>query len=129
MNHAFEFHDGTIHSVRVIGPDAVLAMNVCVHASDGEPGVDAGVSWFQDAEVSISGFALIEGDTGESLDWDASDGKLEADGETLAMVPVPFEKAGRVRIELSGFQGEEFVASGSSIRVVTVGTPGAVERF
>ena len=42
VRHAFEFPAAALHSVGVNGPDAVLAMNVCVHASEDEPGVDSG---------------------------------------------------------------------------------------
>jgi hypothetical protein len=129
VRHAFEFHDATLHSIRVNGPDAVLAMTVCVHASEGEPGVDSGSSWFQNAEVLVSGFTLVEGVAGESLDWDAYDGSIVLDGEAFSMVPVPFQKTGRIRVELAGVQGEKLIATGSAISIAVTGQPGPVEQF
>jgi hypothetical protein len=51
---AIEFHDATVHGIRSAGPDAVVEMTVYVHSSAGRPGFDAGVGWYQPAEMLLS---------------------------------------------------------------------------
>jgi len=127
VNQSIEFHDSTVHTVRTAGPDAVIEMTVYVHASTGRPGVDAGTGWHQRAQMLVSGVVLEQNPSDGSLDL--YDGIVTVDGERLEnLVPIPFDRTGKIKIELRG-EASSLAASGSAVRIVLTGVPGPSEQF
>ena len=93
-------------------------MQVSLHASEGDPGIDAGEVWTQLVSVLISNSEQIGGPAiGE---W-VSEGTLTLDGTSIEnMVSVPFRFAGKVCRWLLG-SSFEITLIGTHIAITEVG--------
>jgi len=126
MNRGIEFHDSTVHAVRTAGGDAVVEMTVYVHSTAGRPGADPGTGWYQRAEMVVAGAVLGQNTPAAPLDLD--DGVVTVDERFENVVPLPFDRNGRVNVVLQGVGGS-FRASGSGLRISLKGSPGQAEDF
>jgi hypothetical protein len=127
VNHSIEFHDSTVHAVRLEGANAVIEMTVYVHSSAGQPGVDAGTGWYQPAEMVMAEAVL--GQNAPAVPLDLDDGMVTVDeGQFESVVPLPFDRAGRVSLVLQGVGGS-LRATGSRLHIVLKGSRGKTETF
>jgi hypothetical protein len=130
MNRKIELHDSEVAEVRVSeGMVTVRFAPAYVHESAGEPGVDAGTGWIQDAELLIFEATLV----GKipPLPCDLDDGKMVIDGHEMDnMIPLPLESAGNVRF-VGAFKYDDFMIEvvGKGCRVVLGPDATYVEEF
>lgn len=123
---AVEFHDGTLMSVRREGADSVLVMNLFILSSDGRPGWDAGVGWYQDAEVRLRDAEIQQG---PAVPLDVIDGVVQVNDQAYPdVLDLPCDLHGQVTVTLSGTEGV-FGARAKGIRVELLGEPGDIEPF
>jgi hypothetical protein len=125
-NRAIEFHDSTFDSVRQHGTDLTVRFSAAyIHESSGEPGVDAGSGWIQEALLHVSGGSM----TGEirELPCDLWNGDLRLGGQLLEMIPIPLDYDGQVEISLE--QDGTIRITGTRVRLELIGTPTYVEEF
>lgn len=123
-NLAVEFHDSTLEAVRRDGADSVLVMNLYIHSSDGRPGWDAGVGWYQDAEVRLRHATIQREPTGA---LDVMDGTVHLNDQAFPnMLNLPCDVDGEVTVLLSGIEGT-FMARAKGIKVELLGEPGDAE--
>ncbi|MGC3999400.1 MAG: hypothetical protein QM767_18945 [Anaeromyxobacter sp.] len=124
-NLCIEFHDSTVHGIRMAGPDAIVEISVYVHSSAGVPGVDPGLGWFQAAELILSEGVIEHAPSGFPLAL--FDGVLAIDSDRFDDgPPLPLDRAGQVRLELQG--NSELVMVGTRIRCELRGAPGEPEE-
>jgi len=100
MNSAIEFHDSEVGAISREGGDVIVCFtSAYIHKSEGKPGYDAGTGWVQPAELIIGG-GSVEGIYPDFPCW-VADGALEWGDMVLDnLLPLPFECAGKVKVEL-----------------------------
>ena len=127
MNTAVELHDSEIRSVRRDGDDTILELIVCVHSSGGVAGLDPGETWEQEAELRIR-HAQVEYFPPDGR-LSILSGSVKAASDTFDdVLPMPFDRAGSVVVQLSGPEGR-FSATGRALLLVLKGFPRNVEPF
>jgi hypothetical protein len=120
MNEAVELHDSDITAIHHAGSDMVLELVAIVHSSEGRPGRDPGKTGTQPAELVIEDAHIAS--TPTSLPLSILFGRISIDAQTLENVlPLPFDMAGDVRLELGGAEGT-LSAKGRRARLVLRGT-------
>jgi len=128
MNAAFEFHDSEVSKIEANTGALIVTFSAAyVHRSEGTPGVDNGEGYVQAVELQIAG-ATWKG-TLEECVGNLSDGDLFLTDTPVRLVPLPFEAAGRVRLELQFTNGTALWASGTSVQVRHAGEARFVELF
>jgi hypothetical protein len=133
-NQGIELHDSVL-AVMWYGAnnEAVLIFaHLYVHQSEGKPGVDAGVGWFQRAELVIENATLAE--VVRAWPCEIYGGEVTMDGVTHRNVaPLPLGCRERFRILLEAVDDEghqrRLEIEGSDVQLTFLGKPGAVERF
>lgn len=108
----------------------VAFSNAYIHSSEGRAGRDAGIGWFQPAELVLSG-ASIEGEWPE-LPADAYEGSFQIDGLRLNNeIPLPLDAAGQIEIRLTFYTTADYHVrmTATHARVVLSGEPGLMETF
>jgi hypothetical protein len=65
LNTAIELHDSVLGSVSILGGNIEVALFACIHSSEGEPGMDDGWCFVQDAIVEFQE-ATFTGDLGNA---------------------------------------------------------------
>lgn len=119
-NRAIEFHDSMLNSVAAEGSNVILHLSPAyIHESEGEPGQDPGSGWSQDAHIHIER-GLMEGDPPE-LPCDLSDGELHIDGDCLQLLPIPFDRQGRMQLDLQSMTGNKIRITGTRLRLEMLG--------
>lgn len=123
-NLAVEFHDSTLESVRRDGTDSVLVMNLFILSSDGRPGWDSGIGWYQDAEVRLRDATIEQEPTGT---LDVMDGTVQVNDQAFPdVLNLPCDLHGQVTVLWSGIEGT-FRARAKGIQVQLLGEPGDIE--
>jgi len=125
-NRAIEFHDSTFESVRREGADLTVRFSAAyVHQSSGEPGVDAGSGWVQEALLYVKDGSM----TGEirELPCDLWDGSLRLGNQLFEMIPIPLDYDGQVEISLE--QDGKIQIIGTHVWLELLGAPTYVEEF
>jgi hypothetical protein len=123
-NRALDFHESEVLAVRHEGKDSIVHLEAYLHTTEGRPGKDPGTGWLQEAQLIIG-----EGRVSRQCDalW-ILEGRLEVDGEIYSgLLPLPFERAGLVRLELSGAEGT-LAITGRGARLVLLGEPRLIEE-
>jgi hypothetical protein len=129
-NRAMEFHDSTFDGLEKDGADLTLRFSAAyIHESEGEPGLDAGIGWFQEVRLRLSN-ASTNGSMSE-LPCYLWDGQISLGGESRQMLPVPLEYIGIVHLTLveNGDVDGQIEVSGTSLRMELSGEPKDVEKF
>jgi hypothetical protein len=125
-NRAIEFHDSTFDSLEKDGANVILRFSAAyIHESNGEPGVDAGSGWVQEALLHVVG-ASVNGEILE-LPSDLSDGDMRLGGDLFQMVPIPLDYKGTVEINLE--ENGKIRVAGTGVRLELVGEPKYIEEF
>ena len=125
-NRAIEFHDSTLDSVRADGTNLTIRFSAAyIHESNGEPGLDAGAGWTQEALIHIED-ASVAGKIHE-LPCSLSDGRLRLGGDLLEMIPIPLDYEGNIEINLEQFG--EMRITGTHVHLELVGKATYVEQF
>ena len=130
MNAAIEIHDSHLTGIEKRGAVLEVHLSAYIHKSEGEPGVDRGTGWTQDAILSFAD-GVVEG-LPKSWPVDLSDGELHLDGQTSQnSIPIPFEHKGSVSLTLTPMShfDHPIVASGSSVQLQLKGTARYIEDF
>ena len=127
-----EFHDSTFDGFEKDGANLTLRFSAAyIHESEGEPGLDAGVGWFQEILLYVSN-ASTSGSMSE-LPCYLWDGQISLGAESRQMVPVPLEYNGTVHLKLvENGEGEvdgQIEVSGTYVRMELRGEPKDVEKF
>jgi hypothetical protein len=126
-NRAIEFHDSMLNNVTAEGPNVTLhLLPAYIHESEGEPGQDPGSGWSQEAHIYIDG-ALMEGDL-SALPCDLSDGELHLDEDCFQLLPIPFDRQGRIQLNLQTMTGSKIRIIGKRLRLEMLGTAKYVEQ-
>jgi hypothetical protein len=128
MNCALELHDSRVGAVFTSGDALTLNFSAAyLHKSIGVPGIDAGTGWVQEAALTFLGAAhegSIAVDEGRIVEGD-----LVANGETLSILPVPFNAIGNVSAEFRFADGSAFKVIATSVCLSLLGEPRFVEEF
>jgi hypothetical protein len=98
-NRAIEFHDSTLDSVRRDETNLTVRFSAAyIHESSGEPGLDVGSGWVQEALLHIVGASLSN--EVHELPCVLWDGDMRLGGELFQMIPIPLNYEGVVEINL-----------------------------
>ncbi len=136
QNRAIEIHDSVLDRITFEERTAVLHFpSVCIHSSEGLPGIDAGSGWTQEAVLRI-GDAHVEGkfseesrDANEGNGHWLSDGNLRIDGTvTDNLIPIPLDVQCEVELSLECW-GQVVRITGNSIRLDLLGSAKYIEEF
>ncbi len=125
-----EFHDSTFDGLERDGSNLTLRFSAAyIHESEGEPGLDAGISWIQEVRLHFRN-ASTRGSMSE-LPCYLWDGQISLAGESLQMVPVPLEYSGTVELKLveNGQVDAQVEVAGTHVRMELSGEPTHVEKF
>jgi hypothetical protein len=128
MNVALEFHDSEVSAVQPQGEDLSISFSAAyVHRSEGAPGVDAGSGYAQALEILLQR-ATWSGELRACLGR-LSGGHLCSDGQRLPLVPLPYESAGPISVELVFQNGDSLTATAERAVIRFTGEPRFVESF
>jgi hypothetical protein len=129
MNRAIELHDSVLAILEnVPGAIRVLFEPAYVHETEGVPGVDPGIGWWQTIELFVNA-GSVQGRL-TALSSEVSDGSLTADGREYGnLVPLPISFTGEVKLDLRLKTGESVLIRGSAIRSGFEGRPEDPEEF
>ena len=61
MKHLLEFHDSEIQGYLESSGNLTIRMSACIHASEVNPGVAQGISYYQDATIALTQYEPIFG--------------------------------------------------------------------
>ena len=117
------------------GQRLTVRLDAYIHVSQGQPGVDAGTAWEQAVELVLEAAAIDQAPAAAPL-WlleatvalGAAPGAPLADGSSTALLALPLEHAGQVRLSLAG-EGGRLLATGQGLTSTALGEPRFVERF
>jgi hypothetical protein len=129
-NRAMEFHDSTFDGLDRDGANLTLRFSAAyIHESEGEPGLDAGIGWFQEVRLHFAN-ASTSGSMSE-LPCYLWDGQISLAGESLQMVPIPLEHSGKVDLKLieNGQVDGQVEVTGTHVRLELCGEPKHLEKF
>jgi hypothetical protein len=128
MNAALEFHDSEVSAIRPKDGGLSISFSAAyVQRSEGAPGVDAGSGYVQALEILLRR-ANWSGELRPCLGR-LSDGHLCSGGQRLPLVPLPYESAGSISVELVFQNGEMLTATAEGAVIRFVGDPRFVESF
>jgi hypothetical protein len=133
-NQFIELHDSVLAVMWYEGDsEAVLIFSkLYLHQSEGVAGMDAGVGWFQRAELVIEDASLAE--FIRAWPCEIYGGEITLDGVTHSNgAPLPLVCKDRFRILLEAIDDENNLRrieiEGSGAQLTFYGEPGAVENF
>jgi hypothetical protein len=129
LHRAIEFHDSELAAVEQIGAAVVLSFSaIYIHESIGEPGVDAGVGWYQPCTFTISDAHIV---SGASLPSSVADGSIRL-GDTVhqnGLPSVSCQLEGPIELSLLLTTAETLLVRGASIMIELSGQPSHIEQF
>lgn len=126
QHRAVALHDSKLLSWLAAEGRIHLRLDAYVHASLGEPGVDPGTAWQQEVELIITEGQAAATELALPL-W-IVEARLTVDGHPIELPPLPFERAGSVRLEIRGSAGLLEV-QGAAIRAAPLGEARFIERY
>ena len=130
LNRHIEIHDSELANVSIVGGCAELHFSaVCVHQSEGTPGVDAGSSFFQEATLRITD-VHFRGSFAE-FPVDLGNGETRIEGKQFPNeIPLPLAHQGAFELCLKPmWQEEAVVFIGTGAKLELFGEPRSVEDF
>jgi hypothetical protein len=129
LNRAIEFHDSELAAVEQIGSAVVLSFSaIYIHESAGEPGVDAGVGWYQPCTFTISD---ARGVFDVALPSPIADGFVRA-GDALHQNGLPSLRdcvEGPIELSLLLVTAATVLVRGASLKIELSGQPSHKEEF
>jgi hypothetical protein len=131
LNRIIEIHDSVLSKVSFDQNEAQLHFSALyVHESDGEPGIDAGQGWFQQAVIRIHN-AKVNG-AFTNFPVDLATGRTRIENITFEnTIPIPLHHEGAFELQLQAMWDEAaavvFVGSGAELELL--GEPGDLEEF
>lgn len=130
FNRAIELHDSDVETV-CVGKDGCLTLvfsSAYIHESEGVPGINKGRGLVQGATLEIERGEIVQ--NASSLPSTISDGFFIFDGkQTDNMIPLPFDRRGDFRIELTLVSGEKLHLRGISAKLTLHGDAVYIEDF
>ena len=128
-NSSIELHDSEVENISQEGSTVRISfVEVYIHESEGEPGVDPGTGWLQKAELLLED-ASIEGKAPDLPRW-LSDGRLTIDEEAYENeLPIPLDQHGEVTLVMLFVTGDEVEIRAKRISLTLFGEPKYVEEF
>lgn len=130
-NRSIEIHDSVLAAVSFSQGEAQLHFSsVYIHQSEGIPGRDAGIGWFQQAVLRIHD-ARVEGAFSE-FPVDLTTGQTQMGQNILDNeIPIPLRHKGAFELRLQAmWQGQVIVSfAGSGAELELLGEPGDVEEI
>jgi hypothetical protein len=114
MNEAIEFHDSEVQLAE--GSSDVFRIvfsSAYVHRSEGQPGIDAGAGYTQQAELTFTSATWSK----SSLPTvgKLSDGFLMLGSKKHSLIPLPLSVSGKIEAELVFVSGLVLSVSASSV--------------
>jgi len=130
-NRCIEIHDCVLDRVSISGSVGELYFSsVYIHQSEGRPGIDQGIGWFQAAALRV--YDVLCPNELPEFPVDIGDGQsilgqLVLDNE----IPLPLNFRGRfeLRLVLIGHLNDVLLFVGSGADLTLVGEPGKIENF
>jgi len=130
-NRAIEIHDAVLSHVSFSQNEARLHFSaLCIHESDGVPGVDSGRSWFQQAILRIED-AKVDGVFAE-FPVELTNGRTRIGQDILENeIPFPLHHKGAFELRLQAMWQETGIATftGSGAELELLGEPEYLEEF
>jgi len=130
-NRAIEIHDSILECVSISqGRGELYFSKVCIHQSDGAPGVDAGSGWVQRAILRVNDVEM-KGAFSE-FPVDLGSGQIQIGEVRLSnTIPIPLRLEGAFELLLVAmWQGQNVVSiTGSGVELELIGEPKYVEEF
>ena len=129
-NRAIEIHDSVLAGVSLVDGRAELSFAALyVHESEGEPGVDAGIGWFQKAILRIDS-ASVKGGFSE-YPVDLTHGTVQIGEQVFDNgFPFPLKYTGSFEVRLRAMWRDESISiAGTGAQLELVGERGAIEEF
>jgi len=130
-NQCIEIHDCVLD--RILTSNGVTELyfaSVDVHQSQGKPGVDPGIGWFQEAILRI--FDVQAPPALPKLPIDLPNGQTVL-GERISdnEIPLPLDYRGKFELRLNPAQnpGEILLFVGSGAEITLLGEPEEAENF
>ncbi len=136
-NQWAELHDSEIAVIWYEQNDEAILIFAAlyIHESEGKPGVDEGIGWYQRAELVIENASELEFPI-ENWSWSIYRGETEVDGVTYRNgIPLPLEcrKSFRIYLEVTEDSGngdyKKREIRGSSATLTLFGKKGEIEIF
>jgi hypothetical protein len=130
MNQAIEIHDSTLKSLTQVGRGLEIHLSPAyIHQSEGRPGHDEGIGWYQDAIFRIPNGTIII--PSKMMPVDLIDGcvKIGSGMNSANVIPLPLMTQGKVEISFQDTTGSFIQVNGVGLVVELVGKPGAIEKF
>ena len=129
MNMSIEMHDSTVSRFTPDGESIIMNLTPAyLHKSYGQPGIDPGTGWTQDARLVVGGASLV-GKLPE-LPCDIMDGELTIGGAVHRnTIPVPLLIDDAVNLHVVFYPECDVSITGTSIRLELLGEPTYVEEF
>ncbi|HET7105816.1 MAG TPA: hypothetical protein VFI38_03335 [Candidatus Acidoferrum sp.] len=130
-NRCIEIHDSVLNGIAISGHISELHFSsVYIHQSDGKPGVDQGVGWFQEAVLRI--FGARTPDSLPQFPIDLMDGQTVL-GQLVSEneIPYPLNHQGKFELRLIPKWHPDEVLSfiGTGADLTLIGEPSEVEKF
>jgi len=129
VNTVIEIHDSRITEIASRNGTVIVHFRPAyLHKSEGNPGIDAGTGWVQEARLIFADAAAI----GDYPEWpcDVVDGALIVDGASHRnMIPVPFETSLLAELHLVCDDVHTVTVTGRGARLELIGEPRYVEEF
>ncbi len=129
INIALEFHDSTWARAERSGSDLVITLSpVFVHASSGEPGVDPGSGYWQNARIVLRETRDVS--IPIELPAHLDDGTLAIESERYKnVVPLPMNAKARCILSLVIEDGSRYELQAAGVVIELFGAPRGVENF
>jgi hypothetical protein len=127
VNREIELHDTRIQRIELVGSSIVLWLSAYMHESKGRPGLDRGTGWSLPARLVVENGKFDRPFSSPSLcvaDGHVSVGDRRFDN----CIPMPFDERGKIRLFLSGGEGE-LVISGDRTYLEPTGPAVCIEEF
>jgi hypothetical protein len=130
-NRCIEIHDSVLNRIAISGDFSELHFSsVYIHESDGRPGVDEGVGWFQEAVLRIFGARTPDSLPEFPIDLTGGQtvlGELVSENE----IPLPLNHRGKFELRLiPQWHPDEILSfTGCGADLTLTGEPSRIEKF
>ena len=128
MRSGLELHDSRVSHMEWVGGDAIIHFShAYIHKSKGSPGKDPGTGWSQEAQL------VMQGASSEvslpALPNTISEGYLEVGGIKHELIPLPFKRRVRAKLNLIFVDVSHMEIVGDKPFVELFGMPIYLEDF
>jgi hypothetical protein len=128
MNEAIEFHDSEVQLAEGTGDVfRIIFSSAYVHRSVGQPGIDAGAGYTQQAELTFTTATWSKPSL--PIAGKLSDGFLMLGGKKHSLTPLPLSVSGKIEAELVFVTGAVLSISASSVSCKFTSEANFVENY